>query len=109
MNFNEYQKISRETAVYPNQGDNLIYVVLGLCGEVGEVAEKVKKNIRDYGGVFDEQRKGELVKEVGDVVWYISQIAAELGVSFEDVVRANIEKLESRKKRNALHGGGDNR
>jgi NTP pyrophosphatase (non-canonical NTP hydrolase) len=109
MNFNEYQAISKKTAVYPDIGNNLIYVVLGLCGEVGEVAEKVKKNIRDHGGVFDAQRKGELVKEVGDVLWYISQIAAELGVPLEDVVQANIEKLESRKQRNTLHGGGDNR
>lgn len=109
MTFKEYQKISRRTAIYPNAGENFIYPVLGLCGEAGEVAEKIKKILRDDGGVVSEEKKEELKKELGDVLWYISQLATELGVSLEDIAQANLKKLLSRKKRGALKGSGDNR
>ena len=109
MEFSEYQKLSRETAVYPNAGSNYIYPTLGLSGEAGEVAEKIKKAIRDCGGVVDEARRTEIEKELGDVLWYVAQLASELGLSMDTVARKNIDKLFSRKARNVLTGSGDNR
>lgn len=109
MNFDDYQKKSRETAIYPNLGNNFIYPVLGLVGEAGEVAEKVKKVLRDKGGKLDEETKEEIVKELGDVLWYISNLATELGLSLQVTAEKNIEKLQSRKQRETLHGSGDNR
>jgi len=109
MNFEEYQKKSRKTAIYPDKGNNFVYPVLGLIGESGEVAEKIKKVIRDRNGVFSEEQRQEIKKELGDVLWYIAQIATELGLSLDEIAVFNIKKLESRKKRNKLHGNGDNR
>lgn len=109
MDFKEYQEKSRETAVYPELGNNFVYPTLGLSGEAGEVAEKIKKVIRDKGGVVDEMTREEIKKELGDVLWYLSQIASELKLSFDDVANFNIEKLQSRKERNMIHGEGDNR
>ncbi len=109
MTLNEYQEAASKTALYPNRGSNLIYPTLGLCGETGEIAEKVKKLIRDRNGVMDDAWKAELVKELGDVLWYVSQTAVELGSDLETVAQANVEKLRSRQDRNKLHGDGDNR
>ncbi|MDD5172754.1 MAG: nucleoside triphosphate pyrophosphohydrolase family protein [Patescibacteria group bacterium] len=109
MNFNEYQKKSRKTAVYPNKGKNFIYPVLGLVGESGEVAEKIKKVLREKGGIVDKRTKREIKKELGDVLWYVSQVSAELDISLDELALANIRKLISRKKRNRLFGNGDNR
>ena len=109
INFEEYQKKSRETAIYPEKGNNFIYPVLGLAGEAGEVAEKIKKVVRDEKGKISEEKKGEIKKELGDVLWYVSQIATELNLSLEEIAESNIEKLGSRMKRNKIHGGGDNR
>ncbi|MCX6761189.1 MAG: nucleoside triphosphate pyrophosphohydrolase family protein [Candidatus Nealsonbacteria bacterium] len=109
MTFEEYQKLSRETAIYPNIGKNFVYPTLGLAGESGEVAEKVKKILRDNNGVLDEEKKKELTKELGDVLWYLAQIASEIGVPLEEVVFSNIEKLRSRFDRNKIQGSGDNR
>lgn len=109
MTFTEYQNDANKTALYPDRGSNVIYPTLGLCGESGEVAEKVKKLIRDRDGKMDDAWKAELTKELGDVLWYISQVAFELGTDLETVAQKNIEKLHSRLKRDALHGDGDNR
>jgi len=109
MDFKEYQRLSRLTALYPNQGSNYIYPTLGLCGESGEVSEKIKKVIRDRQGQIDEQVRSEIAKELGDVLWYMAQLATELGLSLDDVACSNIEKLASRKERNMIHGSGDNR
>lgn len=109
MNFADYQKKSRETAFYPNVNRNFIYPVLGLAGESGEVVEKIKKVLRDKEGRVDEETKQEIVKEMGDVLWYLANLAAELGVSLEEVAQKNLEKLQSRRERNKLHGSGDNR
>ena len=109
MTFEEYQKESRKTALYPNKDNNFIYPVLGLCGESGEIAEKIKKVIRDEGGIVSEHKKEEIKKELGDVLWYISQIATEFGLSLDAVVKLNIEKLRSRLERNKIFGSGDNR
>lgn len=110
MTFADYQEQSRRTALYPAIGDSrLIYPVLGLTGEAGEVAEKVKKIFRDNGGVISDEKKQELSKELGDVLWYLSQIASELGLSLADVAQLNLDKLSSRFERDQLHGSGDNR
>ncbi|MFC1629978.1 nucleoside triphosphate pyrophosphohydrolase family protein [Patescibacteria group bacterium] len=109
MTFEEYQKLSRETAIYPDLGKNFIYPVLGLVGESGEIAEKIKKVLRDDKGIISEEKKQEILKELGDVLWYVSQIATELDLPLDKVASFNIEKLSSRKERNKLSGSGDNR
>ena len=102
MNFNEYQKISRSTAIYPKEY-KVIYPALGLCGEAGEVAEKVKKNIRD-GKSLDGVKF-----ELGDVLWYVAVLADDLGVTLEEIAQANVDKLKWRKYRGKIGGSGDNR
>jgi NTP pyrophosphatase (non-canonical NTP hydrolase) len=109
MDFEEYQTESRKTALYPNKDNNVIYPVLGLVGEAGEVAEKMKKIIRDNNGEVTEEKKQEIKKELGDVLWYIGAMCSELKISMDEVAQMNIEKLFSRKDRGVLHGDGDNR
>ena len=109
MDFRDYQKLSRKTAIYPQRGKNFIYPTLGLAGEAGEVAEKIKKVLRDNQGIVDQPRKEEIAKELGDVLWYLAQIATELGLSLEEVAKGNLKKLSSRQKRKRLSGSGDNR
>lgn len=104
--FNQYQKAAAKTAIYESP---IIYPTLGLCGEAGEVAEKVKKAIRDEAGVFSEQRREDLKKELGDVLWYLSNLAADLGLNLEDVALSNLEKLADRAARGKLKGSGDSR
>lgn len=109
MTFQDYQKDSRKTAIYPNQGKNFIYPTLGLAGEAGEVAEKVKKIIRDKGGAAGDEDKMAVGYELGDVLWYIAQLATELGLDLDEVAKNNLKKLASRLERNAIPGSGDNR
>jgi len=109
MNFKEYQDRAIQTAIYPKKGNNLSYPTLGLCGESGEVAEKVKKLLRDKNGKLDQNTKKEIVKELGDVLWYLSAICSELKINLEDVAKINIAKLNKRKNKNKLKGEGDNR
>ncbi|MEK7648732.1 MAG: nucleoside triphosphate pyrophosphohydrolase family protein [Patescibacteria group bacterium] len=109
MTFEEYQRESQKTATYPVIGLPFVYPTLGLAGETGEVVEKVKKIFRDNNSTITEEQTQELVKEMGDVLWYLTQLATTLGVSLEDVARMNMEKLRSRLERDALHGDGDNR
>lgn len=109
MNFEEYQEKSRVTALYPEVGNNFVYPTLGLSGEAGEVAEKVKKVIRDKGGVVDDETRTSIQKELGDVLWYVSQIASELELSLDEIAEGNIKKLYDRMDRGVLKGNGDNR
>ena len=109
MDFRDYQKLSCKTAIYPQKGKNFIYPTLGLAGEAGEVAEKIKKVLRDNQGIIDQPRKEEIAKELGDVLWYLAQIATELDLSLEEVAKGNLKKLSSRQKRKRLSGSGDNR
>lgn len=109
MEFNEYQKETRKHAIYPGVGSNFSFPMIGLAGETGEVAEKIKKIIRDKNGVVDDVSRSEVEKELGDVLWYLSQIASEFGLSLDDVASSNIEKIQSRRERNVTHGDGDNR
>jgi len=109
MDFKTYQKKARVTAQYPNLGSNFIYPTLGLVGEAGEVAEKVKKVIRDRNGIFDEVSKSSIKKEIGDVLWYLSNLSTEFGFDFEEVAMQNLEKLKLRAKNGTISGSGDER
>lgn len=106
MTLDEYQALALETAVYPSP---IIYPALGICGEAGEIAEKVKKVMRDENGVFTLANKHEIAKEVGDVLWGIANIAHDLGYSLEEIARMNYNKLKSRQCRGKISGSGDNR
>lgn len=109
MDFQAYQQQSRTTARYPNAGTNPIYPTLGLCGEAGEVADKVKKVIRDRDGQFSSEVIAALQLELGDVLWYVAQLATELGLDLDAVAQANLDKLASRAARNVIAGDGDHR
>lgn len=109
MNFKKYQKLSRTTNIYPVKGKDFVYAALGVASEAGEIAGKAKKIIRDRNGKLDSEYKGELAKEIGDVLWYLSELASELNLSLSDIAKDNIKKLADRKKRNKLKGSGDNR
>ena len=109
MDFKTYQKKARVTALYPNLGSNYIYPTLGLVGEAGEVAEKVKKVIRDKNGIFDDESKKAIKKELGDVLWYLSNLSTELGFELDDVASVNLLKLKLRSARNTISGSGDER
>lgn len=106
---NSYQQFALTTAIYPDRGNNLIYPTLGLVGEAGEVAEKVKKVIRDDGGVLNETNKAKIALELSDVCWYMATLASELGISLSEIFNMNVEKLSSRKERGTLSGSGDDR
>jgi NTP pyrophosphatase (non-canonical NTP hydrolase) len=109
MDFAAYQSLSRRTATYPHAGTDLTYPALGLCGEAGEVAEKVKKTLRDDGGVLSDERRDALARELGDVLWYLSQLATEAGLDLEEIAAENLDKLLSRQERGVLRGSGDDR
>ena len=109
MDFKTYQKKARLTAQYPNLGSNNIYPTLGLVVEAGEVAEKVKKVIRDKKGGFDDASKKAIKKELGDVLWYLSNLCNEFGFSFEEVALQNLEKLRLRASKGMISGSGDDR
>ena len=109
MNFDNYQIEARKTAIYPKKGNNFIYPTLGLVGEAGEVAEKVKKILRDKNGNFDIESKLAIKKELGDVLWYLSNLCDELQFSLDDVATTNIEKLNLRLINGKISGSGDDR
>lgn len=109
LNFREYQNAAAQTAIYPNKGNNLPYVVMGLMGEAGEIANKAKKILRDDKGTITRERADQLFDEIGDVLWYLSMIADELGFSLESIAAENIVKLQMRQKKGTLQGSGDSR
>jgi len=109
MDFDNYQIEARKTAIYPNKDKNFIYPTLGLVGESGEVAEKIKKILRDKNGKFDFESKLALKKELGDVLWYLSNLCDELNFSLGDVAINNLEKLNLRLSRGKISGSGDDR
>lgn len=108
MTINEYQEKAVATAIY-GDGQTIVYPTLGLTGEAGEVADKVKKVLRDNNGEFTPEAKLEIAKEIGDVCWYIAALCRDLGFSMTEVCQMNIDKLASRQKRNVISGSGDNR
>lgn len=101
MNFEDYQSEARTTALYPNRLKNLEYPTLGLAGEAGEVANIVKKIQRDHGGIITDEIRAKLKDELGDVLWYISACADELGISLEEIAAFNVDKLAKRHNRTA--------
>ena len=109
MDFKTYQKQARLTAQYPNLGSNNIYPTLGLVGEAGEVAEKVKKVIRDKKGIFDDESKKGIKKELGDVLWYLSNLCIEFDFKLEEVALQNLNKLKLRAAKGKISGSGDDR
>ena len=109
MTFDEYQAAARKFAIYPDIDSNLAYPTLGLCGEAGEVAEKIKKIFRDEKGLLTLERREQLKKELGDVLWYLSNLACELALGLNEVAIDNIQKLTKRKDEGKIKGSGDNR
>ena len=109
MNFNDYQQKSRATAQYPAIGHPVIYPALGLVNEAGEVAGKIKKSFRDKSGVIGEAERDALKAELGDVLWYIAQVATELDLPLDEIAEANLTKLLDRQARGKIQGDGDNR
>jgi NTP pyrophosphatase (non-canonical NTP hydrolase) len=109
MDFSEYQQKARQTAKYPVIGDGVIYPTLGLTNEAGEVAGKIKKIFRDKGGVISAADREALKAELGDVLWYLAQVATELGLSLVEIADGNIEKLLDRQARGKIQGDGDDR
>lgn len=116
MKLDEYQQAALETAFYPVEY-KVIYPALGMSGEAGECADKVKKIIRDTVLLKDsqgriilsEEQKKSLALEIGDVMWYCAVLAHDVGLSLEEVAQMNVDKLASRQQRNKLSGSGDNR
>ena len=106
MDFNEYQSEAINTAVYPKE-DGLIYAILGLVGESGEVAEKMKKMMRDKIPI--ENVKKDIGYELGDVLWYVANLANEIGMTLDDVATLNLIKVKDRTERHQIHGDGDYR
>ena len=106
MNFNEYQKLARSTAVYPEE-HKVVYPALGLCGEAGEVADKIKKTVR--GDTPLDEVTGSIAMELGDVLWYVAVLADDLGITLDQIAEWNVDKLQRRMKSNKIKGDGDNR
>ena len=121
MTMTEYQKRTNETAVFPTcfvedrKDDNnmvetrWVYCALGLVGESGEVAEKLKKVLRDNNGVISKDDKNLIAKELGDVLWYVSELATAVGLDLEYIACHNLQKLADRAERGVLQGSGDTR
>jgi NTP pyrophosphatase (non-canonical NTP hydrolase) len=107
--FDDYQRESRKTAGYPPIGHAVIYPALGLVNEAGEVAGKIKKIFRDKEGVIGDAECTALKAELGDVLWYLAQVATELDLSLQDIAEANLTKLFDRLERGKIKGDGDYR
>jgi len=103
-----YQQVAKTTAIYPRE-QAIIYPTLGLTGEAGEVANKVKKIIRDGTNKNDEGLVQDLSAEIGDCLWYIAVLADDIGIKLSDIANINLEKLHKRKEKGTIHGSGDNR
>ena len=103
-----YQQVAKTTAIYPRE-QAIIYPTLGLTGEAGEVANKVKKIIRDGTNKNNENLVQEISAEIGDCLWYISVLADDIGVKLSDIANSNLEKLENRKKKGTIHASGYDR
>ena len=109
MNLNDYQTAALHTAAPKDKSNEIFHLLLGLCGEAGEIAEKAKKIVRDQESDFSKLDRSDLVKELGDVLWYVAVIADYFDIPLEDVGSVNIAKLADRLGRNQLGGSGDNR
>ena len=108
MEMNEYQKVAVTTAIYPAQ-HKILYPALGLAGEAGEVANKVKKLMRDGVDKMPDDWREQLASEIGDVLWYCAALSEDLGYTLGRIARENESKLANRKKKGTIHGSGDKR
>jgi len=108
-NFDRYQQESRKTWHLIHTDHPIVYPTLGLANEAGEVAGKIKKIFRDKGGEISPADREALKQELGDVLWYLTQICTELDLSLEEVAEANLAKLFSRQARGQIRGDGDYR
>lgn len=108
MDIDDYAGLAASTAIYPKD-NGLAYTALGLNGEAGEIAEKVKKILRDKGGLATPEDQQAIAKELGDVLWYVANCANEIGYTLSDIAQMNVDKLQSRLERGMLQGSGDNR
>lgn len=109
MTFDEYQKLALRTAADKSKKNELFHLVLGLVGETGEIAEKMKKWVRDDYSDESKIDVDDLKKELGDVLWYTAVLASYFDLSFDEIAGKNIAKLADRQQRNVLNGSGDNR
>jgi NTP pyrophosphatase (non-canonical NTP hydrolase) len=118
LSFEEYQRRAAATAVYPYiktwqdnryNDSSYLYPALGLCGEAGEVAEKIKKMVRDKGGIATPEDRVAIKKELGDVLWYVHALCDEFDLDMGDVAQGNLDKLAARAAKGTLGGSGDNR
>jgi NTP pyrophosphatase (non-canonical NTP hydrolase) len=113
MEFSTYQHVTKQTAIYPESGCGtplaIAYVGLGVAGEAGEVVGKIKKMLRDDDCILTEECKIAIGQEIGGVLWYLSQIANEIGLNLDDIARENLDILADRKNRGVIKGSGDNR
>lgn len=113
--FDEYEGLALATAIYPQKGNNIIYPALKLAGEAGEFADKVGKYWRNSGSLFlspgdlSSPQRVELIRELGDVQWYLAACASELSTSLKVIADINIDKLQDRFKRGVIKSEGDNR
>ena len=108
MNLNEYQQECAKTAIFPHDSD-VTYLSLALCGEAGELADKVKKIIRDRDGLFTHEDHIALALELGDALWYAANLARALDFTLDEVAQMNLNKIQNRLLRGTIHGSGDNR
>ena len=113
MNFDEYQENCRHTDVGTSAQDYLkpgwLYYVLGVAGESGEIAEKIKKLFRDKQGIIDEEFRNMITKEIGDVLWYMARLSDQFDIPFGYIAETNVKKCIDRMVRGVIHGDGDNR
>lgn len=111
MDFSEYEELAVRTATFSGKQKEhiLAYLTLGVTGEAGEIAEKIKKAMRNEEGVISEERRDALKLEVGDVLWYLTMLSRELNFTLEDAAKANIEKLADRARRDVIKSQGDYR
>ena len=111
MEFNEYQDLASKTAQFADRSSEykIMYSCMGLAGEAGEVIEKVKKVIRNHGGKMSAEQREAIKQEIGDVLWYLSQVARFCDIALDDAAKANVEKLADRRARGVIHSEGDKR
>jgi len=107
--FNLYQKSAAKTAHYDNEERRILLIMTGLAGETGEIAEKVKKIFREKDGKPSKEDKERLKKELGDSLWYLSELARYFDIELADIAETNITKLADRSRRDVLRGSGDDR
>lgn len=109
LTFQEYFEGAGSTALYPDRGSNPYYPVMGLCGEAGELSNKIKKIMRDSNGQISEETRESIKYEIGDTLWYVAALCFEFKVKLSEVAKINLDKLKKRKEKGTIKGSGDHR